>query len=183
MKKNLKYGVLAIAMILVLSVSVYAMGNNMRRGPPAAPSPTIVDVAINANADSGEFGILIAALQAADPAIINMLSSRGQYTVFAPTDAAFLALLEELNATADDVLGNQELLNTVLTYHVVPGKRMSEDVIESSRLRTFNGDFLFQDGGILTDVNGRDASIVAVDIGASNGVIHVIDRVVLPTLG
>ena len=183
MKKNFTYGILAIAMILMLSVSVYAMSNNARRGPPQAPSPTIVDTAISVNDETGEFSILIAALGAADPSIIQMLSSRGQYTVFAPTDAAFVALLEELNTTAEDVLGNEELLNTVLTYHVVPGKRMSGDVIASSRLRTLNGDFLFQDSGVLTDVNGRDASIVAVDVVASNGVIHVIDRVVLPTLG
>ena len=177
--KKFNIGILAIAMILVLSVSVYAMGPGSKR---AAPSPTIVDIAVSANGDDGEFNILVAALKAADPAIITMLSSRGQYTVFAPTDAAFLALIEELNTTAGAVLENEELLNTVLTYHVIPGKRMAEDVLASSRLRTFNGDFLFQNSGVLTDVNGRESTIVGTDIVASNGVIHVIDRVVLPTL-
>ena len=177
--KKFNIGVLAIAMILVLSVSVYAMGPGFRK---AAPSPTIVDTAIAVNEDSGEFTILIAALQAADPAIIEMLSSRGKYTVFAPTDEAFLALIDELDTTAEAVLGNQDLLNSVLTYHVVPGNRMAESVIASSRLKTLNGDFLFQDGGVLTDVNNRDSSIIATDIVASNGVIHVIDTVVLPTL-
>ena len=180
MKKNLTFGILAIAMILVLSVSVYAMGNNMRRGPPAAPSDTIVDIALAVNNETGEFSILIAALTAADESILKALSSRGQYTVFAPTDAAFVALLDELELEAEDVLGNEELLNAVLTYHVVPGMRMAEDVIASSRLRTLNGGFLFQDGGVLTDAQGRESNIIATDIVASNGVIHVIDSVVLP---
>jgi transforming growth factor-beta-induced protein len=145
-----------------------------------APANTIVDVALAANASTGEFSILIAALRAADPSIIRTLSGKGQYTVFAPTDAAFVSLLGELNLSAGQVLGNQALLNKVLTYHVVRGERLAADVLDSSRLRTLNGGFVFQAGGVLTDANGRTATIVATDIEASNGVIHVIDRVILP---
>jgi uncharacterized surface protein with fasciclin (FAS1) repeats len=80
------------------------------------------------------------------------------------------------------VLGNRALLNTVLTYHVARGERFSGDVIDSSRIRMLNGGFVFQAGGVLTDAMGRDSNIIAVDIDASNGVIHVIDRVILPKM-
>jgi uncharacterized surface protein with fasciclin (FAS1) repeats len=153
---------------------------------PVAAAPatdnSIVDVALAANAETGEFSILIAALQAADPSIIKALDSKGQYTVFAPTDAAFLALLDELDLTPGQVLGNEALLNTVLTYHVARGERFAADVIDSSRIRTLNGGFVYQAGGVLTDANGRDSNIIAVNIDASNGVIHVIDRVILPKM-
>jgi len=141
---------------------------------------TIVDVALAANAQSGEFSILIAALQAADPAVINTLSGKGQFTVFAPTDAAFISLLDELGLTAGELLGNKALVTQVLLYHVARGNRDSADVLASSRIRTMNRGFLFQSGGVLTDANGRTSNIIATDIKASNGVIHVIDRVVLP---
>jgi transforming growth factor-beta-induced protein len=126
------------------------------------------------------------ALQAADPAIVQTLSGKGQFTVFAPTNDAFVALLAELSAqtgttvTAADLLGNKALLNQVLLYHVARGNRDSGEVLSSNRIRTLNGGFLFQSGGVLTDANGRTANIITTDIPASNGVIHVIDRVVLP---
>jgi uncharacterized surface protein with fasciclin (FAS1) repeats len=151
--------------------------------PSAQAAPkgdTIVDVALAANAQTGEFSILIAALQAADPAVIRTLDGRGQFTVFAPTDAAFVSLLGELGLTADQLLSNRELVTRVLLYHVARGNRDSAQVLASSRIRTLEGGFLFQSGGLLTDANGRTSNIVAVDIEASNGVIHVIDRVILP---
>jgi uncharacterized surface protein with fasciclin (FAS1) repeats len=77
-------------------------------------------------------------------------------------------------------LSNQELVTEVLLYHVARGNRNSNAVLGSSRIRTLQRGFLFQDGGVLTDANGRSANIIATDIKASNGVIHVIDRVVLP---
>ncbi|NWG33335.1 MAG: fasciclin domain-containing protein [Chloroflexi bacterium] len=141
---------------------------------------TIVDIALAANAQTGEFSILIAALQAADPAVIRTLSGRGQFTVFAPTDAAFGDLLAELGVTADQLLSDQKLLTRVLLYHVAFGRRDSAQVLASDRIRTLNGGFLYQSGGVLTDANGRTANIIAVDIKAGNGIIHVIDRVVLP---
>jgi uncharacterized surface protein with fasciclin (FAS1) repeats len=141
---------------------------------------SIVDVALAANAQTGEFSILIAALQAADPAVINTLSGKGQFTVFAPTDAAFISLLNELGLTADELLSNKALVTQVLLYHVARGNRDSAEVLASSRIRTLNRGFLLQSGGVLTDANGRTSNIIATDIKAGNGVIHVIDRVVLP---
>lgn len=146
----------------------------------APPGPTIVDVALATNAQSGEFSILIAALQAADPAVLATLSGNGQFTVFAPTDAAFAALLDELGLSAEQLLNNTDLVTQVLLYHVARGRRDSGDVLSSERIRTLERGFLYQDGGTLTDENGRTAAIVGTDIMAANGIIHVIDRVVLP---
>jgi len=166
--------------VAVLLIVVFAFGAFAPTRQAAAKGNTIVDVAIAANAQSGEFSILIAALQAADPAVIQTLSGRGQFTAFAPTDAAFVALLNELNLSASQLLGNKELVTQVLLYHVARANRDAAEVLASSRIRTLNGGFLFQSGGVLTDANGRTSNIIATDIQASNGVIHVIDRVVLP---
>ena len=165
-------------LIAVLAFGALAAPTSAQAAPKNGN--TIVDVALAANAQSGEFSILIAALQAADPAVIQTLSGKGQFTVFAPTDAAFVSLLGELGVTADQLLSNKALVTQVLLYHVARGERDSADVISSSRIRTLNRGFLFQSGGVLTDANGRTANIIAVDIPASNGIIHVIDRVVLP---
>jgi uncharacterized surface protein with fasciclin (FAS1) repeats len=146
----------------------------------APPGDSIVDVALAVNAQTGEFSILIAALQAADPAVLATLDGNGQFTVFAPTDAAFVALLGELGLTAEQLLGNQDLVTQVLLYHVARGRRDSGEVLASDRIRTLEGGFLFQSGGVLTDENGRTSNIVAVDVMAANGIIHVIDTVVLP---
>ena len=164
----------------VLLVIVFAAGAFVPAAQAAPKGNTIVDVALAANAATGQFSILIAALQAADPAVLSTLSGNGQYTVFAPTDAAFASLLNELGMSASDLLSNQALVTQVLLYHVARGSRDSSDVLDSSRIRTLQRGFLFQNGGILTDANGRTANIVATDIQASNGIIHVIDRVVLP---
>jgi uncharacterized surface protein with fasciclin (FAS1) repeats len=167
--------------IVSLLLVAFAFGSIAPTALAAAKSGnTIVDVALAANAQTGEFSILIAALQAADPAVINTLSGKGQFTVFAPTDAAFVSLLGELGLTADQLLSNKDLVTQVLLYHVARGNRDSGQILASDRIRTLNGGFLFQSGGVLTDANGRTSNIIAVDIKASNGVIHVIDRVVLP---
>jgi uncharacterized surface protein with fasciclin (FAS1) repeats len=141
---------------------------------------SIVDVVLAANAESGEFSILIAALQAANPSLLQRLSSKGQYTVFAPTDAAFQALLAELGVTADEVLSNQGLLTNVLRYHIVANEMESDEVLSKSSFRTLQNGSLRQSNGVLTDERGRTANIIAVDIEAGNGIIHVIDRVLLP---
>ena len=152
--------------------------------PPAQAQQgnTIVDVVLATNAETGEFSILIAALQAAKPDVIRRLSSEKESTVFAPTDAAFLALLDELGLTADQLLASEALVSKVLRYHVVRGRLDATAVLASEQIRTFQGGLLYQDGGVLTDANGRTATIIATDIEAGNGVIHVIDRVVLPNL-
>jgi uncharacterized surface protein with fasciclin (FAS1) repeats len=168
----LKKSLLGVALVAVLAFGSPALA--------APPGPTIVDTAIAVNAATGEFSILIAALTAADPAVLETLSGNGQFTVFAPTDAAFLALLEELSLEADDILGNEPLLTEVLLYHVSQGRRASTNVVRAKQVRMLNGGFLGQSGGVLTDNQGRQARIVGPDVFAANGVIHVIDAVVLP---
>jgi transforming growth factor-beta-induced protein len=167
--------------VFALLIAVFTFSTFAVPAAQAAKGKTIVQVALEANAQTGEFSILIAALQAADPVVIQKLSGKGKFTVFAPTDAAFLSLLDELGVTAEQLLSNQALVTRVLLYHVARGNREAEDVLESERIRTLRG-VLFQEGGVLTDANGRTANIIATDIKASNGIIHVIDRVVLPNL-
>ncbi len=171
----------SLKFVYAVLIAVLAFGAFAAPAAYAAPKgPTILDVAKAYNAQTGEFSILIAAINAADPSVARTLSGNGQFTVFAPTDAAFASLLNELGLSADQLLSNQALVTKVLLYHVVRGNRDSADILGSSRIRTLERGFLFQSGGVLTDANGRTANIIATDIKASNGVIHVIDRVVLP---
>lgn len=166
--------------VYAMLIAIFAFSTFAIPSAQAAKGKNIVEVALEANAQTSEFSILIAALQAADPAVLQTLSGKGQFTVFAPTDAAFVSLLNELGLTADQLLSNQALVTEVLLYHVARGNRNSNAVIGSAQIRTLQRGFLLQDGGMLTDANGRTANIIATDIDASNGVIHVIDRVVLP---
>lgn len=174
--------------VLFMSVLVFALllvAVPATQARTEAPSPSIVDIAVsNPDVDGdgeGDFDTLVAAVLAADPSVFQALSSRGQYTVFAPTDAAFAATLAELGISdPNDLLNNTELLTSILLYHVAHGSRDAADIVSSSRVRTLQRGFLMQSGGVLTDNNGRDANIIATDIFASNGVIHVIDNVVLP---
>lgn len=168
--------------VAALLIAVFAFGAIAVPAARAQEGNTIVDMAMAVNAETGEFSILIAALQAANPDIVGALSGDGQFTVFAPTDAAFMALLDELGMTAEELLAKPALVSRVLRYHVIRGELDSEAVLASERFRTVQGGLLFQSGGILTDLNGRTANIIATDIQASNGIIHVIDRVVLPML-
>ena len=132
----------------------------------------IVDTAIAA----GQFNTLVAAVQAAD--LVDTLKGDGPFTVFAPTDEAFAALPM---GTAEDLLKpeNKAQLAAVLTYHVVPGKIMSSDIAgKTMDVATVQGGELSVDAtdGVKVD----NANVVAADIETSNGVIHVIDQVVLP---
>jgi uncharacterized surface protein with fasciclin (FAS1) repeats len=146
----------------------------------APPGPTIVDVAIAVNNEglfAGQFDTLIAAVLAADPAVLATLSGNGQFTVFAPTDDAFADL--GLNENNIGTLP-QEVLTQILLYHVARGRRDSGEVLASSRIRMLYGGFLLQDSGVLTDNLGREANIIVTDVNAANGIIHAIDAVVLP---
>lgn len=138
-----------------------------------AHSKDIIDTAVAA----GSFNTLAAALTAAG--LIDTLKGEGPFTVFAPTDAAFAALPA---GTVEDLLKpeNKDKLIAILTYHVVAGKVMSTDLAEGMMAATVNGAqiTITLDGG--AKVNG--AVISAADIEASNGVIHVIDSVILPPM-
>ena len=131
----------------------------------------IVDTAVNA----GTFETLVAAVSAAD--LVGTLKSEGPFTVFAPTDEAFAALPE---GTVETLLKpeNKDQLIAVLTYHVVPGKVMSTDLSDDMEAKTVQGSDIMID---LDDgVKVNEATVVAADIETSNGVIHVIDAVILP---
>lgn len=142
--------------------------------------PSIVDVAISVNTSgpyAGSFDTLIAAVLAADPGVVATLSGNGQRTVFAPTDDAFAEL--GLDASNIGTL-DKAVLTDILLYHVANGRRDSQSVVDSSRIRMLDGGFVFQSGGVLTDNLGRKTNIIVTDVGAANGVIHAIDRVLLP---
>jgi transforming growth factor-beta-induced protein len=173
---------IGIKFVYALLITAFAFSAFAAPSAKAAQETgTIVDVALAANAATGEFSILIAALQAANPDIIRKLSNpEREYTVFAPTDAAFTALLAELGVTAEQLLGDKMMLSRVLRYHIARGELEAAEVLASDRIRTLQGGRLWQAGGVLTDANGRTANIVQTNIQASNGVIHVIDNVVLP---
>ena len=145
---------------------------------------TIVGVA----AGNDNFTTLVAAVKAAD--LVYVLSGDGPFTVFAPINAAFDALPA---GTVDKLLmaENKDVLTAVLTYHVVAGKYMAEDVLMAIKknggsftIKTVQGGTLIasvKDGNvILTDEKGGMASVIKTDVGASNGVIHAIDAVVMP---
>jgi len=139
-----------------------------------AGSPTIVDVLLEANSETGEFSTLIAAVVATD--LVGPLSSQGQGTVFAPTDSAFAAM--NLNAGNVGDLPREVLIN-ILGYHVAPGRRNAASVIGSDRIRMANGDWanIRVEGG---EVFIENARIIATDIPATNSIIHVIDGVLIP---
>lgn len=125
------------------------------------------------------FSILIEAVTAAN--LAGTLSGTGPFTVFAPTDAAFAALLTELGVTQAQLLANTPLLTKVLTYHVVPSRVLKAQVPIGAPITTVEGESFAVDASLaITDQRGRNANIVATDILASNGVIHVIDKVILP---
>ncbi|MCU0927120.1 MAG: fasciclin domain-containing protein, partial [Hydrogenophaga sp.] len=128
-----------------------------------------------------DFSILVNAVVAAG--LVDTLSGPGPFTVFAPTNAAFAALLAELNVTADQLLANTDLLTRVLTYHVLPGRVLAADITEGATPTTVQGGSFtlsLRGGPSITDARGRQANIVATNVQAANGVIHVIDRVILP---
>ena len=143
---------------------------------PMAEEPnTIVDVAVGA----GDFTVLVAAVTAAG--LVETLSGPGPFTVFAPTDAAFAEALEALDMTAEQLLADTETLTTILTYHVVSGKVLAADVVtlDGQDVETVAGPTVnVKVDGSTVMIN--DATVTAADIMASNGVIHVIDKVLLP---
>jgi uncharacterized surface protein with fasciclin (FAS1) repeats len=158
--KNLMFGAAVAAMALSAGTVTRAQGKD------------IVDTAVAA----GQFKTLAAALQAAG--LVETLKGAGPFTVFAPTDEAFAKLPK---GTVEDLLKpeNKAKLTAILTYHVVPGKVMAADVVKVKDAKTVQG------GSVKVSTMGNtvmidNAHVVKADIAASNGVIHVIDAVILP---
>ena len=156
---------------LGLSLGCNNDGNARVEAGAAAPKD-IVDTAVAA----GDFNTLVAAVKAAG--LVETLKGDGPFTVFAPTDAAFAKLPA---GTVENLLKpeNRDQLRAVLTYHVVPGKVMAADVVKLRSAKTVQGsdvDIRVNGSTVMVD----NARVVTTDIAASNGVIHVIDSVILP---
>ena len=183
---------MALQLSMILSVAVVATAcsdldsptevtvpeaQTARGGSPNGVGPqgeSLVDIALAVNAQSGEFSTLIAALTAAD--LVETLDANRQFTVFAPTDAAFAQL--GLDASNIGSLPTDALTN-ILLYHVAPGRRFATSVVSANQIRMMNRDFTS------ISVTGAGAfinssQIIATDIAAQNGVIHIIDAVLLP---
>jgi len=129
----------------------------------------IVDTAVNA----GDFTTLVAAVKAAD--LVDTLKGKGPFTVFAPTDAAFAKLPE---GTVDELLKDTPKLKKILTYHVVSGKVMAADAKKLKSATTVEGSDVKINAS--KDVKVNDSTVTTADVAADNGVIHVIDTVLIP---
>ena len=178
MRKSL---VLSVALVAVVSFSAVASAQNCKsQSHVSAPATQekkmemkdIVDTAAGAEA----FKTLVAAVKAAD--LVDVLKSDGPFTVFAPTNEAFAKLPE---GTVESLLKpeNREKLIAILKYHVVAGKVMSGDVVKLDSAKTVQGQKVtiqVEDGTVMIN----NAKVVKVDVECSNGVIHVIDTVILP---
>ena len=168
----------SILWVMVLSL-VFAFGF----APNAqANHLNIVQTAIAVNSEgpyAGQFDTLIAAVLAADPIVLETLSGKGKFTVFAPTDNAFAAL--GLTPANVGTAFGQETLTQILLYHVARGERLAADVTTSKQIRSLQGSFFFpNNSATITDAVGRPSNIIVTDVLASNGVIHAIDAVLLP---
>jgi len=176
----------AVAAVGTLGAGTAAFAEDMVTvgGAPMSPSKTIVENAVN----SKDHTTLVAAVKAAG--LVETLSGAGPFTVFAPTNEAFAKLPA---GTVDTLLmaDNKDKLVAVLTYHVVPGKLAAKDVVEAikkgngvAEVKTVNGGVLKLsldgDAVIVTDAAGNKAKVTIADVFQSNGVIHVVDTVLLP---
>jgi len=158
-----------LAAFALVTASAYA-GNCGSSAKMASNSADIVEVAVS----NGSFTTLVAAVKAAD--LVDTLKGDGPFTVFAPTDEAFAKLPE---GTVESLLANPDKLREVLLYHVVPGKVTAQQVVGLDSAATAQGSKVqirVADGSVMID----DASVVSTDIEAANGVIHVIDSVIIP---
>lgn len=157
LKLNRNAAALAIAAVLALA------------GSAGAQEKDVVDTAVAA----GNFKTLAAALEAAG--LVSTLKGAGPFTVFAPSDEAFAKIPK---ADLDALLKDKEKLRAVLTYHVVPGKVTASEVVKLKGAKTVQGGSVTIDAAKGVKVDG--ANVVKTDIAASNGVIHVIDAVIMP---
>lgn len=154
------------------------------------PSGTIAELVIaNAEDATPEFTILLEAIQSADPAILQAVTGGLPYTVFAPTDAAFEAAITDLGSTRAQLLADTDLLTNILLYHIVPGQLTQEDLLSiylgsesTPRLSTLLPSITLELLPALGGVQVNDSTVIFPDVLATNGVIHVIDTVLIPPL-
>ena len=164
--------IILAGLMMILSATQVLAGYGDNDKAVTEPAKDIVETAVAA----GSFNTLAAALEAGG--LIETLKSAGPFTVFAPTDEAFA---KPPAGTLDNLLKpeNKEQLVAILTYHVVPGKVMAADVVKLQSAKTVNG----KEVSIKAGENGvtiDNANVVTTDIDTSNGVIHVIDQVLIP---
>jgi uncharacterized surface protein with fasciclin (FAS1) repeats len=158
---------------IVTTVLVFGLAMVLGSGPAVRgdePAKDVVDTAVGA----GQFKTLVVAVKAAE--LVETLKGDGPFTIFAPTDEAFAKVPKE---TLDALLKDKSALTAVLTYHVVPGKVMAADVVKLDSAKTVQGSKVkieTRDGKVT--ING--ARVIKTDIVCKNGVIHVIDAVILP---
>ncbi len=163
--RKMKWVSIVMMVMLIMSFSTGAFASEK----PTAKKD-IVDTALS----SGQFNTLVAALKKAG--LVNTLKGKGPYTVFAPTDEAFNTLLKELGITKKELLARKDL-KTILLYHVVSGNVMSSDLKDGMKVKTLAKKNVMIS---LNPVRVNDANVITKDIQTSNGVIHVIDKVLLP---
>ncbi|TYB73046.1 fasciclin domain-containing protein [Bizionia gelidisalsuginis] len=189
MKTSNVFKIALVAVLFVSSQSIFAQGmmkesTKMVGGAEMYPSKNIVENAVN----SKDHTTLVAAVKAAE--LVEVLSSTGPFTVFAPTNAAFNKLPE---GTVETLLmpENKMMLQTILKYHVVAGKWNAADVVKMIKKGKGKAEIKTVSGGLITawlkgkdvyitDANGNSAKVTIADVNQSNGVIHVIDTVLLP---
>jgi uncharacterized surface protein with fasciclin (FAS1) repeats len=161
------------AVVAALGLFVAACGGDAEETTTTTAPAALMDIVDTAVA-SGSFTTLVTAVQAAG--LVETLKGEGPFTVFAPTDAAFAALPE---GTLESLLADIPALTDILLYHVVPGKVMAADVVSLTSATTAQGSdlaILVEDGKVMIN----DAMVITTDIETSNGVIHVIDAVLIP---
>ena len=165
MKTFVKSNIALVALIILVASSVLVAGEKKH-----SAKEDIVTTAVKA----GNFTTLAAALKAAD--LVSALQGKGPFTVFAPTDEAFAKLPE---GTVEGLLKDKEALKNILLYHVVSGNVTSDKVVKLKSAKTLSGKELkitVKDGKVMIN----DSMVTAADLNTSNGVIHVIDTVLLP---
>jgi len=168
--------ILAALMLVAVPFVLAACGEEEEEATPApATSAPVAEDIVDTAVAAGSFTTLTAAIEAAE--LVDTLKGDGPFTVFAPTDDAFAALPE---GTVDTLLADPKGdLTQILTYHVVPGKVMSTDITDGMTATTVQGEditFTIKDGSVYVN----DAMVVTADIETSNGVIHVINAVLIP---
>jgi len=170
---------LAIAAFAAGTVSASSCGTHSKTAETASQTASVTEMPKNiveTATAAGNFTTLVAAVEAAG--LVEALQGDGPFTVFAPTDEAFAQLPE---GTVEALLKDPKKLASILTYHVVDGSVMSDQVAGLNKAQTLNGQdvrIAVKDGGVMID----EATVIAADIACSNGVIHVIDRVILPEM-
>ena len=162
-----------LGIVLVLGSSVPVFAGSSCSGSSAAQATNSGDIVATATS-AGNFNTLVAAVQAAG--LVETLQSDGPFTVFAPTDEAFAKLPE---GAVEGLIADPDQLRAILLYHVVPGKVMAADVVNLNSATTAQGsdvEIMLAHGSVMIN----EANVTATDIETSNGVIHVIDTVIIP---